>query len=143
MPSLPEIITGEELFRHIRELAEDLEAAVWVCLSCRGDYGEAHSGDDIRVVALTEVPDEPLMYLIALHELGHMADPRMDALTLDREAFAWRWAVEHSIVPVGRREWARITESLRSYARDGRFKQTPDFLELLKEAETNARYEAP
>jgi hypothetical protein len=142
-------VTGQELLEHIQSLAEELDSPVWICLGCeRGEkdpdywyvYGEAiRFGNDNPFIVMTETPDEPIPYLIALHELGHHADQLWGkGLRLDREVFAWCWALEHSLVPTGPRAWGRIARSLRSYAQDKRYKRTDNFERLLAEAEWNA-----
>lgn len=136
-----EIITSQELLEHVRTLADDLDVYVWICVTCPGDFGTAVlARDDIRTIMLTELPDSTTMYLIALHELGHHAEG-WSKLKLDREAYAWRWAIEQSLIPLGQKEWARIESALSSYADDRRYKHTPAFTELWKEAEAHARPE--
>lgn len=142
-----EIVTSQELLEHVHALAAELDVSLWACMSCPGGYGEAVffvAPAELRIIAITALPDTVPMYLIALHELGHHADPAQfgkvgRSRALDREVFAWRWALEHSLVDPGREGWRAIRDALRSYTHDRRFKQTPAFIELLEEAETNVR----
>jgi hypothetical protein len=137
-------VTGQELFEHVRTLAADHDVLMWICATCQdaGEaYGEAISltGWDNPLVVLTQLPDTPEAYLVALHELGHHADPCWTkGLRLDREVYAWRWAIATSLIPFFAPEWTFIRDALRSYAADRRYKLTPDFECLLAEAERNA-----
>jgi hypothetical protein len=131
-------VTGQELYEHVQELARDLDVEVWICATARGWNGEARlSSDGQRIIFLSGVPDEPGMYLVALHELGHHASSMKGwrrGYRLDREAAAWQWAIENMPCEPGPDEWAFIRAGLMTYAEDGRFKQTDAFLDLLDQA---------
>lgn len=148
MPEPAEIVTSEELLEDIRRHATDLDVPVFVCVNCDGLQGAAMlgnaDGDPEGLIVISATPDTLPVYLIALHELGHRADPHFNRrLKLDREVFAWRWALEHALIDPGPEGWAVIRHGLESYTIDRRHRQTPAFLTLLEEARTNARYEAP
>lgn len=129
-------MTGQELHEHVRRLARDLDALIWVCANCdtRVLYGRV---TDDRHVFLTKPPTDVDGYLVALHELGHLVahewNPRN--LRLDEEAAAWRWAIEQALIPMTPDAWESIRWRLQSYANDRRFKRTPAFEALLREAE--------
>ena len=132
-------MTGQELFEHVRTLARDLDAKVWVCTTCPAVDPQGRVTDS-RDVFLVLPPDEPTTYLLALHELGHLASVEGwgKVVRLQEEADAWRWALEQSLIDPPAEAWAYVAWALRSYARDRRYKRTPDFDRLLEEAERNA-----
>jgi hypothetical protein len=129
------------LLEHVVELAIDMGVRVWVALECTEAWGLAEEYDMAGArpaVWLGRLPIEPVPYFIALHELGHHADPagwgRRAKLALDREAYAWRWALAEARVPADKAVWADILDALSSYARNRRYKLTPDFNDLLEDA---------
>ena len=56
-------------------------------------------------------------YFVALHEIGHLVGPGRSGRRLEKEAAAWRWAIEHSIVSPTDATRRRIGRRLRSYVR--------------------------
>lgn len=57
-------------------------------------------------------------YLIALHELGHLIAPgNRGKKQLEREAHAWRWAFDRSLVAPTPHTCKRIFDYLSSYHR--------------------------
>lgn len=145
-------MTGQELFEHVRELADDLDTVVWVCGNCGDAVSAMEATTQGSAVFLATIPDTPTPYLVALHELGHAAKLhgysrvtkvdgtviRPTSTRLAREAEAWRWALENSLIEPGPEEWAQILWRLRTYDRDRRYKRDPDFDSLLREAERKA-----
>lgn len=132
-------MTSQELFEHVQQLARDLGVRLWVCMTCeRGRWGvdgEAVEQGDDRWITISELPDTPEAYLVALHELGHHADPCWGkGLRLDREAFAWRYARVASRIPMTPDLWRMIANKLATYGIDRRFKRTEAFDSLLTEA---------
>lgn len=75
-------------------------------------------------VCLVEPISGTISYYVAMHELGHLADsigPRGLRLrnrrpTLEREAFAWAWALDNACVPPSRGAWLLIYQNLKTYA---------------------------
>jgi len=127
--------TGQELLEHVQRLGRDLDVPVWTCLNCKTVGGEAVEVDGARYITVSQIPDTVIPYQIALHELGHHADPAgFKGLRLDREAWAWRWALEHALIDL---DWTDLYTRLTSYIADRRFKRTPDFDRLVAEAERN------
>ena len=62
-------------------------------------------------------------YFVALHEIGHLVGKGRSGTRLEREAAAWRWAIEHAIVvptDAARRSMGR---RLRSYVRWAELRQ--------------------
>jgi hypothetical protein len=62
-------------------------------------------------------------YLVALHEIGHLVGKGRSGTRLDKEAAAWHWAIEHSIIvptDAARRSMGR---RLRSYVRWAELRQ--------------------
>lgn len=136
-------MTGQELYEHVRELARDLDVMLWICLggNCPPWYGGGWATVTElghMAVFITQVPDEPVSYFTALHELGHHADPDWGKNPkLDRETYAWRWAISQSLIEPGPEVWASILEALQTYGSDRRYRRTPAFKSLLEEAERN------
>ena len=122
---------------HIRTLAADLGVTVFVCLNCEEpvQWGLATMGnDDEPVVFLGALPDDLGTYLVALHELGHHADPDWGrGLKLDREAYAWQWAMQQFTDAIGYHasKWVAAADVIRHhldlYRRDRRYRRTPTF----------------
>jgi hypothetical protein len=60
-------------------------------------------------------------YFVWLHELGHVACGHVYTLglrepgQLEREAEAWEWAVQHSIVKPDAADWQEIARCLTTY----------------------------
>jgi hypothetical protein len=135
-------VTGQELYEHVRELARSLDVQVWICATCDHlEGGPAGAAEHTRhVITLSHSPDEPLAYLVALHELGHHADPRPFGKggILSREEFAWRWALERALVPPSPEVWGRIAYHLRSYG-ELRKRWPRTFRSLLEQAERSAQ----
>lgn len=125
------------MYEHVQQLARDLDVKVWVCIGCDGEpYGETvwHIEDGVvtsRLVTLTTTPDTLESYLVALHELGHIATGRMK-YRLDSEAEAWWWALRTMQAPPALGVWAVVYDRLSSYAVDRRFKHTTEFTRLLE-----------
>ncbi|MCZ2111327.1 MAG: hypothetical protein LC118_17450 [Dehalococcoidia bacterium] len=130
---------------HVRQLAQDSGIRVWVNLDSTTEWGmSALDGDGDPIVFLGMMPDTLEGYLIALHELGHHHDPDWGKPTkLDREAHAWRWALKHQLLPHGwgtpPEAWEIILKHISEYVRDGRFRRTPAFENLLADAERAAK----
>lgn len=134
-----ELLTGQELTEHILELAADNEVAVWVCLNCDDEGGEAVLQSGGRYIFLSLPIDTPKGYLTALHEIGHHRQWGQFGLRLDAEAAAWEYALTVTRVEPGPDEWAYIAEQLGSYVEDGRFKVTERYEAMLEEARLLAR----
>ena len=62
-------------------------------------------------------------YLVALHEIGHLVGPGRSGTRLEKEAAAWRWAIEHSIVAPTDAARRSIGRRLRSYVRWAELRQ--------------------
>lgn len=136
-------MTDPELYEHVRQLARDYGVRVWVAMepsSYAADptlpYGEAGKDEeDEPTVWLSHPPDTPLAYLVALHELGHIIAPAMRGRVRDREAKAWRWAIEQSKLPINAVAWRWIRGYMRSYC-GPQYRASEDFDNLLEEAES-------
>jgi hypothetical protein len=102
--------SARRMREHVRDLAKDMGITVVHV----GDQGEAHIvwGQAIshpyyterkrRVVLLSHRPVTPMTYMVALHELGHCVpgDGWSHEQMQEREAAAWEWAIENSILPL-------------------------------------------
>lgn len=119
------------LHSNILHLAHEHDVEVWTCQNCTDDvYGEAIESE--RIIRVNRPINDEASYLVALHELGHHAGTHSwGSLKLDQEASAWLWAIDQSIIRLRPEDWQVILESLESYARDRRFKQTQLFTDLL------------
>jgi hypothetical protein len=95
------------LRQHFAQLALEMDVAVILvvdfdhpgaCWGCALDH-PIHLKR--RAVILSKPPTTGLSYMVAMHELGHcVRGPGWSAKRhLDREAAAWEWAFEHSILP--------------------------------------------
>lgn len=138
--------------KHVLDLAEELgvdlriEDIDW----CEGTCGEAYIDGSRAWAVLSHEPGESLeAYLVALHELGHMA---MDGRgkqgwrkewprpMLRAEARAWTWALAYSR-EAGPKVWKIIHKHLRSYETaaytDGRIRWCRSFEDLLKMTEAS------
>jgi hypothetical protein len=62
-------------------------------------------------------------YLVALHEIGHLVGPGRSGTRLEKEAAAWRWAVEHSLVAPTDAARRSMGRRLRSYVRWAELRQ--------------------
>lgn len=131
-----------EFEKHVIELAYEHHIQVWVGFALPGvgddPYGEAiwnRADLDNRCVVLTRPPDDAASYLVALHEFGHFLEPRAryfggSRRTRDREAYAWRWAIDNSRIPV---PWSHVAENLQTYDIP-RLRPSAEFDALLGEA---------
>lgn len=121
---------------HVRQLAHDSGVKVWASLDGLGEWGVALlDGSEEPTVLLGEVPTTLEPYMIALHEIGHHIDPDWGrGLKLDREVFAWWWAFRVSLAW----DWAVVLTHLTEYARDRRYRRTPDFEDLIQKATDSA-----
>lgn len=124
---------AHDLVARVQEAAKELEVHVWVCLTTDDPLAGcvAQIDDGPAWVLLTAMPDTREGYLVAMHELGHMADEwQWQGLRLDRETRAWRWAVDHipDLYSFDRRF---IIERLYSYAANKRCRRTQAFEDLV------------
>lgn len=101
--------SARRLREHVRDLAKEMNVTV-VHVGDQGEpsicWGQALQHPyfmerDRRVILLSHKPTTPMTYLLAMHELGHCAPGAgwSADLMLDREAGAWEWAIENSILP--------------------------------------------
>lgn len=102
--------------RHVRQYCKEYSIKV-----------EYHRGEVCRAyyyrpsIAINPIIG-PQSYITALHEIGHIVDS-MDCKflefarkkELDKETFAWRWALNNSIIPIGSVTKRYIAICLRSY----------------------------
>lgn len=145
-------MTPEERREHVLELADALRANILVddellCLrmACEGDdpHGMVwkqrpfDGAPLMTVVMLTHDPGATtLTYLVALHELGHLA--RWRGRLLDTEAAAWEWAIQQSREGLTAGDWGGVLSRLTTYTGCRRCKPSDDFNRLLAQAERNA-----
>jgi hypothetical protein len=95
------------LRQHFAQLALEMDVAVILVVdfdhpgACWGMAIDHPLHVKRRAVILSKPPTTGLAYTIAMHELGHcVRGPGWSGERfLDREASAWEWALEHSILP--------------------------------------------
>ena len=63
-------------------------------------------------------------YITALHEIAHQVQGQVEP-KLEREASAWQWAIEQSIVEVSKPTRAHVALCLQSYVDDEHKYPTP------------------
>lgn len=128
-------MTPTELTDHFHYLAATHR--VWV------EYREGHglAWRRARKVAIPPIRGV-VSYLVALHELGHVVGSHQSRSTpmLEREAWAWRWALESSAVKPSTAALREAGRMLRTYIdwakRDARRKLPQDgsiFWSVLQE----------
>lgn len=92
-----------------------------------------------RLIVLSHDPgDSAEAYLVALHELGHLAIGHKGR-TLEREAAAWRWALSQTREEPGPHEWLHLYLALGSYKACARCKTSSEYDALLTEARRKSR----
>jgi hypothetical protein len=101
--------TVAEMARHVAELIErhDIYAHFW---ARRLDQAFAinEPDHDIREISIAPVRSA-ISYGVALHEIGHILGRyQRSALTMTRERWAWRWAVENALVWTPAMERSRV-----------------------------------
>ena len=125
---------GSDLEEHVRQLARDLGFDVFVLLNKDEDDTWGGEADcDEGAVLVVDPPRTPRAYLTVLHELGHLAEG-CSGRRLDREANAWIFAINASIMPLGPDEWQLVADSLGSYESCTRCKPSELHADLLAEA---------
>jgi predicted ArsR family transcriptional regulator len=62
-------------------------------------------------------------YFVALHEIGHLVGKGRSATRLEKEAAAWRWAIEHSLVTPTDAARRGMGRRLRSYVQWAELRQ--------------------
>ena len=93
---------------------------------------------EFGVVAISQDPassDEA--YLVALHEIAHgvLGREGRKMKTLQEEAAAWRWAIEHAGFKLEPHHWAWLLRVLRNDLDN----YATEHFELLQEAEAGSR----
>lgn len=122
-----------ELLERVREAARELEVNVWVCLTTDDPLAGcvAAIDDGPAWIMLTALPTTRDGYLVAMHELGHMADPwQWRGLRLEREVRAWEWAVAR-IPDLNSADRRFIVDRLYSYASNKRCRRTTYFEDFV------------
>lgn len=113
---------SEPLDRHIDELC----AVHGIVRETGGRSGRAfqRGRGSARTLHIRIAPVKgQVTYFVALHEIGHLVGKGRSGTRLEKEAAAWRWAIEHAIVvptDAARRSMGR---RLRSYVRWAEFRQ--------------------
>lgn len=108
-------VTPGELRRHALDLAVAFDIHL---LNHGGAVQEGFAMPDARIVAIAEITEET-SYIIALHEMGHIAGPggfiRTHANTesftakLHEEQCAWAWAEHYSLI------WTVAMEQVKAF----------------------------
>lgn len=119
-------MSAPELEAHVEELARDLgvvvipdwAGAIHADTEIRGGAGELRleDGEIQPVIWVSQPLDSAEPYLLALHELGHLAahsSVRIEVLASEEKA--WAWAESKSLIPITPRLRAFIERRLDSY----------------------------
>jgi hypothetical protein len=116
------MVHAESLDRHIAELC----AVYGIVRETGGRSGRAFQRGRGRARTLhIRIPPVKgqVTYFVALHEIGHLVGKGRSGTRLEKEAAAWRWAIENAaVVPTdaARRSMGR---RLRSYVRWAELRQ--------------------
>lgn len=103
---------------HVASLAKThgIEVEVAAVRRARAYRGQPSRGRAPRI-RIPEIRSQ-ITYFTALHELGHLVSPGNRSLRqLEAEADAWRFALEHALVPPSKATAARLHAYLLSYLR--------------------------
>ena len=154
-------MSAERRRKHIADLVKELDVDFKVGVSdgleCLDGFvcGYSYTVDVFGMTrfgraVVSEEPGHSLeAYLVALHELGHLATGfrgprgwrwRVPFGQLESEARAWRWAVVHA-AELGREAWEIIGRHLDTYVTgDRRVKPSTQFDRMLQIAACRASY---
>jgi hypothetical protein len=124
-------MTAAELDAHARSLAHENRVLVD---TRNGSRGAARRRD--RLIRIPPIRGQ-VSYLVALHEIGHVAVKPEPPLRLGQEVAAWRWALANSLVEPSAASYRAIASRLGTYEqrahRWGGMKVPPEFPQLLEE----------
>jgi hypothetical protein len=79
-----------------------------------GYNARAFRGRGIRTIAIHPVKTEAT-YIVALHEIGHLIGSNRSGRRLEKEAAAWEFVIQHSLVPLSPTSYRRMKKALDSY----------------------------
>lgn len=82
---------NEMLELHIQELCKAAKIKRTI------KHGRGHAKVRLRHIQHPPIRDDEMAYFVALHEIGHVAIG-MKQPRLEREAAAWEWALENSLI---------------------------------------------
>jgi hypothetical protein len=125
-------MSAAALGEHVEDLAAKLGVVIipsWVGSFAEADEfpagaaGFIEIGDEqgAPIIWVSEDPTSAEPYLVALHELGHHANPPLDLdgtetpSRLQAEELAWAWAEGVSVIPITPRLRKFIERRLNSY----------------------------
>jgi len=99
---------------HIKQLCKDNGIHIEWTDKFIGEWPVAGALPKGPAVQIHE-PTNDFLYMVALHEIGHvMTDTKSDR-QLEREARAWDWAVENVKVDITPETWQKAFTALSSY----------------------------
>jgi hypothetical protein len=114
---------------HIQDLAHEHRVQVII-------QGRGHAQRQKRYIKIPPIRGQ-VTYMLALHEIGHIAIRPEPPLRLAQEAAAWRWALANCLDDLTTATWRSILRCLDSYAaRQSRWKgmkTSPEFDQLQAE----------
>ena len=97
---------------HIHALAQEHEIDLYWFDDCDPDDVAGWARPAFAEVRIFGPSDDEWTYLLALHEIGHVA-ARWRPSTLEKEWAAWEWAFEHAAFPISpetiARTWATLS----------------------------------
>jgi hypothetical protein len=95
---------------HIKELADELSIEI---IPTKGGGRASRRRRWVKIPAVRG----QVSYLIALHELGHIAVTPEPPLRLAQEVAAWQWALDNAIDEPTIASWRSVLRRLESYSR--------------------------
>lgn len=99
---------------HIEELCKENGIQIFWTEQMNGEWPVALALPQARMVKFHK-PTSDFLYLVALHEIGHvMTDVPGDRL-LEREAKAWIWAMNNYDLSIDTHSWRMAFTALSSY----------------------------
>lgn len=122
-------MTTNHLDAHVRTLASRHDVEI---VHRHGGRGIAYRRT--RTITIPEIRGQ-VTYLIAMHEIGHIAVRPEPKLRLSQEVAAWQWALDNSAIEPTAATYRSIVRRLESYARRAAhwksMQRPPEFDEFL------------
>lgn len=100
--------------KHIRRLCKENGIHIEWTNKMVGEWPLAASLPNRKAVQFHK-PTNDFLYMVALHEIGHVMTHRSSDRQLEREARAWEWAVDNISLDIGPEAWQKSFCALSSY----------------------------
>ncbi len=99
---------------HIEQLCKDNGIYIEWTTKMIGEWPDAGALPKVPAVKIHK-PSNDFLYMVALHEIGHVMTDHSSDRQLEREARAWDWAVENVQMDIGAEAWQKAFTALSSY----------------------------